>query len=189
MIWKASQTSDEKEEFIEFRLAVFTILSRDDLVNVLSQIAEMQATDLISVTIRVIKARLGEKEIATEVLKNLLHWNHFNWNYNEFKELCGRQISSEQRKMGLDVCKEIMQHCYSLPSVRMLTFLADTTYSLKADFDGPMMHVLSKAFCEAENASEFFELFNILVKQKAIVVNKQMAAKLWNSGPGSSFKM
>jgi hypothetical protein len=61
----------------------------------------------------------------------------------------------------------------------MLTFLADATYSLKADFDGPMMQVLSKAFCEAGNASEFFELFDILVKQKAIVVDEQMAAKLY----------
>jgi hypothetical protein len=35
MIWKASQTSDEKEEFLEFCLAIFAILSRDDLVNAL----------------------------------------------------------------------------------------------------------------------------------------------------------
>jgi hypothetical protein len=135
---------------------------------------------LISITIRVIKARLGEKGLATEVLKDLLHWNHFNWNYNKLKEFCGRQISSEQRKMGMNVCKEIMQGRYLLPSVRTLTFLADATYSLKTDFDGPMIHVLLKAFCEAENASELFELFNMLVKQKAIVVNEQMAAKLWN---------
>jgi ubiquitin C-terminal hydrolase len=178
-IWKASQTSDERDEFLDFCLAIFKVLSLDDLVGALSQIAETCAVDLISITIKVIRARVAERELATEVLKHLLHWNHFDWNYDELKELCGRQISSEQRKMNLRVCKEILEGQYSLPCVRMLTFLADAAYSLKADFDGPMMQVLLRRFCEAENTSEFFELFHILVRQKAIVVNDNMANKLW----------
>jgi hypothetical protein len=175
-LWASN--SAHKADILDLSREIFTVLKDDDFVTVASQLASLNDPDFVAFLVDLIKAKTREGEILAKLVEILVQQEFSQQDCELIKALYTPTSNSDFRKCSLQLCRNVLRDKFSLSCLKVLVFLTSASSNVRADLDSGFIQRLQILWIKSKNPA-FFELFEILVKKRAMVVYPEFAESLW----------